>query len=304
MLNLPKKVSIVEVGPRDGLQNEEKIVSFEDKIRYIELLVQAGISNMEGSSFVKKELIPQLADSFDVAQGVKGKKFRTCSFSFLTPNVQGVRNAIDAGVKEIALFTSPSDTFNKKNINLTMNESFKSLDEMSKIARQNGLKIRGYISTVFGCPYEGKISLSKLKKVCDKLFECGAYEISLGDTIGVANPKQVTELLSYLFKFFDKNTLALHMHDTEGLAISNILVSLSMGITTFDSSSGGLGGCPYAKGASGNVATEDLVNLFESMGVKTGINMEKLVKASSYILKILKRESPSKSYNAYKLKKG
>lgn len=299
--SLPKKVKIVEVGPRDGLQNEKKIVPTKDKLKFIFLLAKAGLKNIEATSFVSPERIPQMADAKEVVMSLKKEaSLKDIHLPCLVPNLKGLKIAQSVGVKEIAVFSATSDTFNKKNINATMEESLKRLGPVMKEALSLGIKVRGYISTVFGCPYEGKISSEKLKRVLSFLTDEGAYEISLGDTIGHGHPLEVVTILEDLKKNFDIKSLAMHMHDTRGMALSNILASLEMGVEVFDSSAGGLGGCPYARGATGNCSTEELVYLFESMGISTGIDLDELVKASSFILDKVEKESPSKFYLAYK----
>jgi hydroxymethylglutaryl-CoA lyase len=298
--HLPKKVRIVEVGPRDGLQNEKTIVSLEDKIIFIKMLADAGLKEIEANSFVRAEKIPQMSDGIDLfSKLMKEASLRNTKLISLIPNDIGLENALEAGVKEIAVFTATSNTFNKKNINATIDESLKRIDTIVGRANREGLRTRAYISTVFGCPYEGKTSLTELKRVANHLESLGVYEISLGDTIGIANPLQVKETIQFLKADFPIDFLAMHFHDTRGMAVANILASLEMGITSFDSSAGGLGGCPYALGASGNVATEDLVFLFSSMGIETGIDMDKLAKASSFILGKLSKISSSKNLTAY-----
>lgn len=303
--HMPKKVRIVEVGPRDGLQNEKTIVSLEDKVTFIRMLADAGLSEIEATSFVRAEKIPQMSDGVELYGAlVKEEALKKAKLISLVPNDKGLDNALRAGVKEIAVFTATSNTFNQKNINATVDESLKRIDAVMARANKEGLKTRGYISTVFGCPYEGKTSLVELKRVANHLESLGVHEISLGDTIGVANPLQVKETIEFLKSDFSLDFFAMHFHDTRGMAVANILASLEMGMTSFDSSAGGLGGCPYAKGASGNVATEDLVYLFSSMGIETGVNMEKLAQASSFILSKLSKGSSSKSLTAFLANKG
>lgn len=301
MLNsLPKKVRIVEVGPRDGLQNEKTIVSLEDKVTFIKMLSQAGLHEIEANSFVRADKIPQMSDGMELySELVNDGSLKNTKLISLVPNEKGLDNALSVGVKEIAVFTATSNTFNQKNINATVDESLKRIDGVMARANKEGLKTRAYISTVFGCPYEGKTSIAELKRVAYHLENLGVHEISLGDTIGVANPLQVKETIEFLRADFNLDFFAMHFHDTRGMAVANILASLEMGITSFDSSAGGLGGCPYAKGASGNVATEDLVYLFSNMGIETGIDMEKLAQASSFILGKLSKTSASKNLTAY-----
>lgn len=298
--SLPSKVKIVEVGPRDGLQNESQVIESIDKVKYIEMLASSGLKTVEATSFVRADRIPQMADSEKVFNLLKKKEsLKTVNLPCLVPNLKGLDKAIEAGVKEISVFTATSDTFNQKNINATTKESLERLEIVMKKATESKIKIRGYISTVFGCPYIGKTSLDNLIEISKTLLDLGAYEISLGDTIGIGHPLQVKNILECLKKDFSLDKFALHFHDTRGLALANILIGLELGITTFDSSSGGLGGCPYAKGATGNVATEDVVYMLESMGVNTGIDMDKLSKASLFILKKLNKETESKYLKAY-----
>ncbi len=287
-LKLPEKVNIVEVGPRDGLQNEKNIVSTEDKIFLIEKLVDSGIKKIEITSFVNPKWTPQLADGFEVA--TKIKKQQDVNYLALVPNLIGAKKAFESNLNEIAVFMSSSESHNKKNLNRTMGESLEILEETIKFAKSNNLKVRAYLSTVFGCPYEGNISVEKVNELLKKLFSFGIFQVSLGDTIGVANPKQVKEVLESVFTIIeDKSQIAVHFHDTMGMALANSVIALEMGIKTFDSSIGGIGGCPYAPGATGNVATEDLVNMFHKMGIETGINLEKLVESNVFLEKILNK---------------
>lgn len=298
--HLPKKVRIVEVGPRDGLQNEKTIVSIEDKVTFIKMLANAGLHEIEANSFVRVEKIPQMSDGVDLFGRLKKENsLINTKLISLIPNEKGLENALLSGVKEIAVVTATSNTFNKTNLNATTDESLKRIDTVVARANKEGLRTRAYISTVFGCPYEGKTSLAELKRIANHLEGLGVYEISLGDTIGIANPLQVKDTISFLKADFPLDFFAMHFHDTRGMGVANILASLEMGVTSFDASAGGLGGCPYAKGASGNVATEDLVFLFSSMGIETGINMEKLAQASSFILEKLSKKSSSKNLTAY-----
>ena len=298
--NLPKKVRIVEVGPRDGLQNEKTIVSLEDKVTFIKMLAAAGLHEIEANSFVRADKIPQMSDGMELySHLLKESDLKKSKLISLVPNEKGLENALSVGVREIAVFTATSNTFNMKNINATVDESLKRIDGVVERANKEGLKTRAYISTAFGCPYEGKTSMAELKRVAYHLENLGVHEISIGDTIGVANPLQVKETIEFLRADFSLDFFAMHFHDTRGMAVANTLASLEMGITSFDSSAGGLGGCPYAKGASGNVATEDLVYLFSNMGIETGIDMVKLAQASSFILGKLSKTSASKNLTAY-----
>ena len=286
-------VKIVEVGPRDGLQNEKVIISTSDKLEYINLLAQTGLQTIEATSFVSKKAIPQMGDAKELFKQLDLSK---ANFPCLVPNMIGLENAIEVGVKEIAVFTATSNEFNLKNINANIDESLDRIEDVTTKALMSNIKIRGYVSTVCGCPYEGKTSIDKLKEVCERLFRMGCYEISLGDTIGVGKPEQVRKIILELQKEFDRKYLAMHFHDTYKNALDNIKVSIEEGIKTFDSSSGGLGGCPYAKGATGNVATEDVIDLLDSLNVSHNIDMKKLEKASKFILEKVGKKSPARHY--------
>jgi hydroxymethylglutaryl-CoA lyase len=280
-MDATKHILIKEVGPRDGLQNEKKMISTEDKIQWINTLSQTGLSYIEITSFVNPKWIPQLSDALEVAKGITKKDGIT--YAALVPNMKGLETALMADLDEVSVFMSASETHNLKNINKSIEDTFPILKEVITSAIQNNKSVRGYVSTVFGCPYEGEVSIDAVIKVCDELFQYGVNEISLGDTIGIANPKQVEHVLSELMKRYDSSKLALHFHDTRGMALANILQALEMGFTTFDASLGGLGGCPYAPGASGNVATDDLVYMLHKMGYTTGINQLKLLESAAYI---------------------
>jgi hydroxymethylglutaryl-CoA lyase len=295
--NYPNKVKIVEVGPRDGLQNEKASVSLEDKFEYIRLLSLSGLKTIEATSFVRADKIPQMSDANSLYSLLSNKLASPdLNFPCLVPNLKGYELAKSVGVKEISLFSATSDEFTKKNINCTIDESFERMGEISKLAHQDGIQIRAYISTAFGCPYAGDMSSEKLKNIIEKFKKLNIYEISIGDTIGVATPKQVYTYLNDIKDVIDLNQIAMHFHDTRGMAIANTLVSLEHGVSTFDSSSGGLGGCPYAKGATGNLATEDLVYLCNSLGIDTGIDINKLKEASIFILNKVNKTSPSKYF--------
>lgn len=286
------EVRIVEVGLRDGLQNESVILPTEVKREIAEGLIAAGVKEIEATSFVHPRWVPQLADAEELANSLpraEGVRYRA-----LVPNRKGLGRALETPIDEYAVFMSSSETHNRKNINKGIEETFSVLEETVRLARQRGKRVRGYVSTVFGCPYEGEVSVAQVAKVCERLFEMGVYEVSLGDTIGVAHPRQVKEVLRDLLKLFPADRLAGHFHDTRGTALVNAYVALEMGITTLDSSFGGLGGCPYAPGAAGNVATEDLVYMLEGMGVSTGINLEALCRVSASIQERIGRRLPSK----------
>ena len=293
-------IRIVEVGPRDGLQNEKTILATEDKFEFIRLLSETGLKTIEISSFVKAPAIPQMADAHALYTRVNAELAKTgIAFPCLVPNMHGLNDALSVGVKEIALFSATSDSFAKKNVNATVAETFDRMRPVAEEALNKGLKIRAYVSTSYGCPYEGEIAHEKLVKVISDFMKMGVYEVSIGDTTGVARPRQVKESLKILTKEFGTQKLAMHFHDTRGMAVANILTSLEAGITTFDASAGGLGGCPYAKGATGNVATEDVWYLCKSQGLETGIDIAKLAKASSFILAKVGKDTPSKFLRAY-----
>lgn len=293
-------IRIVEVGPRDGLQNEKSILATEDKFQFISALAGSGLKSIEVTSFVKAPAIPQMADAIELFSKVKNELSDSgASFPCLVPNLKGYETAKKLGVKEIALFTATSDSFTQKNINASVDESFERMKEVVEEAKKDKIMVRGYVSTAFGCPYEGTMDVKKLISVTKRLFELGVYEVSVGDTIGVAIPMQVRSYIRALKSEFPIGKLAMHFHDTRGMALTNIYVSLEEGITTFDSSAGGLGGCPYAKGATGNVATEDVWYLLQSQGLDTGIDIAKLAEASRFILGKLGRQTESKFLKAY-----
>lgn len=292
-MNWPASVTIKEVGPRDGLQNEKIFVATEDKITWINQLSGTGMKSLEITSFVNPKWIPALVDAVEVAKGIE--RMPGITYSALVPNRKGLERALEADVDEAAVFMSASETHNQRNINKSINVTFPILREVVQAALSAGKSVRGYVSTVFGCPYEGPVSIDEVIRVSETLFEMGIGELSLGDTIGIANPKQVQDVLDMLLKRFDAKKLALHFHDTRGTALANILVSMNMGITTFDASVGGLGGCPYAPGASGNVASEDLLYMLEAMGIQTGVNQEKLLCAARFIQEKIGRTLPSRN---------
>ncbi|HLE12386.1 MAG: hydroxymethylglutaryl-CoA lyase [Bdellovibrionales bacterium RIFOXYD12_FULL_39_22] len=301
--SLPRKVKIIEVGPRDGLQNESLLLSSEDKFNYISLLVAAGLKNIEVTSFVRPDRVPQMADAAYLLAKLQSAFGNSINLPVLIPNAKGMQAAIASKVSEVAIFTATSESFNRHNINASIDESFTRFIPITQLAKKHRCKVRGYISTVFGCPYEGKTKISTLKKVIKKLFTLGAYEISLGDTIGVATPMEVNKLLNELKLNFDLAKFAMHFHDSRGQALANVFVSLQHGISKFDSSSGGLGGCPYAPGAPGNLATEDLVFMLESSKINTGVDLNKLAVASRFILNKLGKATTSKCLATINAKK-
>lgn len=293
---LPSKVSIVEVGPRDGLQNETLNLSAAQKIELINLLSKTGLKRIEAGSFVSPKWVPQMANSDEVFQALPSRT--DVQYSALTPNLRGLEIAIDAGVKEVAVFGSASEAFSQKNINCSISESLKRFEDVFQLADQNNIKVRGYVSCVMGCPYQGDISPKTVTQVSKALLDMGCYEISLGDTIGAGTPRATSLLLEDVLKDIPAQKLAAHFHDTYGQTLVNLYKALEYGIATIDSAVAGLGGCPYAKGASGNVATEDVVYMLNGMEISSGVNMDRLLTASSYISEVLGRPPVSKAANA------
>ncbi len=292
----PQRVTIVEVGPRDGLQNEKGIVPTADKIRYIDLLSAAGFPAIEATSFVSPRAIPQLADAAEVMAGIQRRE--GTRYPVLVPNAKGMERALAAGVREVAVFTAASETFARHNINSTIAESIERFRPVVEMARANGVRVRGYISTAFGCPYEGAVPPAAVARVADDLLALGVDDLSLGDTIGVATPNQVAELVPLMAERVSLERLGLHFHDTRGTALANVLAALELGVTTFDSSSGGLGGCPYAPGASGNLSTEDLLYMLHGMGIQTGVDLDVVVAASRFIAGVLGHAPDSRYFRA------
>jgi len=289
-MNLPKSVTIVEVGPRDGLQNEANFVPTEQKIELIHRLSETGLRRIEITSFVHPKAIPQLQDSEEIVKRIERKP--GIIFSTLVPNEKGLERALATRVEEIALFVSASDTHNQKNIKMSISESLRGFRNIAEKALTNGIRMRGYVVTAFGCPYEGRIPLEKVEFIVKEYQTLGVHEIALGDTTGMANPAQVTQMVERIKPRLAETGLALHFHDTRGAALANILAALQEGVTVFDGSIGGLGGCPYAPGASGNIATEDLVNMLEEMGIETGVNLEKLIQCAQYAREVIKKDLP------------
>ena len=289
-------VKIVEVGPRDGLQNEKATVPTEAKVDYITTLADAGLRVIEAGAFVSPKWVPQMADTDEVYRNIP--KDPGVDYPVLVPNMKGLQRAIDAGVKSIAIFTAASDTFNQRNINMSIDESFANYAPVTARALAERIRVRGYISTAFGCPYEGDVPPEKVLEVSARLLDLGCYEVSVGDTIGVGTPMQVQGVIGMLLQVIPAQKLAMHFHDTRGTALANTLAALEMGIATFDASSGGLGGCPYAPGASGNLATEDLVYMLDRMAIETGVNLERLVAASSIVAPYLDHPLPGRYLQA------
>ena len=293
---LPKHVSIVEVGARDGLQNEATTLPVNIKVDFINQLAQAGLRRIEAGSFVSPKWVPQMADTADVFASLPHKS--GCIYSALTPNEKGMQAAIDAGADEVAVFAAASESFSQKNINCSIAESLKRFSGVFSLAKQHNIRVRGYVSCVMGCPYEGAIKPEAVLRVSQSLLDMGCYEISLGDTIGTGTPGATKALLDVLLESIPASKLAVHFHDTYGQALANILVALQQGIAVIDSAAGGLGGCPYAAGASGNVATEDVVYMLNGMGISSGVDLTTLVAASAQIFGHLNRSPTSKTQAA------
>lgn len=291
-LQSSQEVSIMEVGPRDGLQNEATLLETEAKIQLVESLVDAGLQRVEITSFVNPRWIPPLADQAEVARGIARKP--GVAYAALVPNQKGYDNAVAAGMMEVATVVSVSETHNRKNINAGVEETLTRCGEIAACAKTAGVKVRAYVSTALGCPYEGEVAVARVVEVAQRLWSQGAYEVSLGDTLGVATPRQIKELLTALAPHVPLHHVALHLHDTRGTALANALMGLELGVRAFDSSVGGLGGCPYAPGASGNLATEDLCYMLHGMGFHTGVDLEKLSAVSRNMGRLLGRTLPAK----------
>ncbi|HVJ90900.1 MAG TPA: hydroxymethylglutaryl-CoA lyase [Labilithrix sp.] len=298
---VPDAVSVYEVSLRDGLQNESATVSLSGKLRLLDALTASGLRRIEITSFVSPRWIPQLSDADElaaIAMTSRAPSEPDAIFSALCPNARGLERAKKAGIKEIAVFMSASETHNKKNINKTIAEAFGTFEETIGPARDAGMRVRGYVSTVWGCPYEGPIAPEVSVSIARRLHEMGCYQVSLGDTIGAGTPRLTRDVVQRALDVLPVDAIALHMHDTRGTALANVLVGLELGIRHFDASVGGMGGCPYAPGAAGNVATEDLVYMFEGMGVRTGIDLERLVEAARAAESIVGRPLPGKVHRA------
>jgi hydroxymethylglutaryl-CoA lyase len=295
MRNLPKRVRIVEVGPRDGLQNEPSPVSADVKAQLIERLIDAGVRHVEAASFVSPRWVPQMADGAQVLERVLPLARRThTTLSALVPNMKGLDAALASHVDEVAVFAAASESFSQKNINCTIDESIARFEPVLTAARAAGVPVRGYVSCVLGCPFEGEIAPQAVARVAKRLFELGCHEISLGDTIGAGTPEKTRAMLEACLAYMPADALAGHFHDTFGMAAANVHAALQCGVAVFDSSVSGIGGCPYSPGATGNVATEDIVYLCEGMGIETGIDLEKLAQAGAYISAALGRETSSR----------
>jgi hydroxymethylglutaryl-CoA lyase len=293
---LPPRVSIYEVAPRDGLQNEKVVLSIESKKQLVSALLATGVTRIELTSFVAPRWIPQLSDADELAAQITPPAGVT--FSALCPNAKGLERARAAGLREIAVFLSASETHNRKNTNKTIEQSLSTFAEVVPPALEAGMRVRAYVSTVWGCPYEGEVEKERALAIAEELLALGCYQISLGDTIGAGTPRQTESILDLFLEKIPASKIALHLHDTRGTALANVLVGLAMGIADFDAAIGGLGGCPYAPGAAGNVATEDLVYMLHGMGIETGLDLEKLIEAAREAERIVGRPLPGKVHQA------
>jgi hydroxymethylglutaryl-CoA lyase len=301
-MTLPNKVKIVEVGPRDGLQNESRLVPSAVKVELIDRLGMAGLKTIEAAAFVSPKWVPQMGDAAEVMTSLPRRA--GVSYPVLVPNLKGFEQALAAGAEEIAVFGAASEAFSQKNINCSIAESLARFRPVAEAAQKNGIRVRGYVSCVVGCPYQGAVLPAAVAEVAARLVEMGCYEISLGDTIGVGTPAAVQRMLEEVALLVPVERLAGHYHDTWGMALANIYASLEMGVAVFDASVAGLGGCPYAAGASGNVASEDVVYLMNGLGIETGIDLDRLVDAGAYICAELGRAPASKVARAVLAKRG
>ena len=297
-MKYPKAVKIVEVSPRDGLQNEKQIIDVKDKLALINGLRTAGVKDIEVAGFVSPKWIPQLADAKQVCAGLV--RDEAANYSVLAPNMKGLDGAIEAGMQQVAVFTAASESFNQKNINCSIAESFDRFAPVMEKAQDLGISVRGYVSCVLGCPYEGEIDPKVVAQVAKKLYDMGCFEVSLGDTIGTGTPKAAQTMFELCAADVPTEKLALHFHDTYGQALANIHACLSLGASVIDSSVAGIGGCPYAKGATGNVSTENVVYMLHGMGIETGIDLSMLIETGRQISEVLGRKPNSQVNNAWK----
>ena len=295
-MSLPRRVTVVEVGPRDGLQNEAVPLSVDDRVAFCDRLVAAGLPVVEVGAFVSPKWVPQMAGSDEVLRRVR--KPAGVRLPVLVPNRTGYERALAAGAREIAVFTAASETFSRRNTNASIDETFARFSELLPDARREGLRVRGYVSTGFGCPYEGAVPPERVLEVAVRLVDAGCDEVSIGDTIGVAVPTQVADVVGRLARAIPVDRLAVHLHDTRGTALANVLAALQEGVRIVDSSAGGLGGCPYAPGASGNLATEDLLYMLHGMGIETGVDLDAVAAASRALGERLGRPLPSRYLQA------
>ncbi|MHC5113056.1 MAG: hydroxymethylglutaryl-CoA lyase [Planctomycetota bacterium] len=291
---LPSTVRVVEVGPRDGLQNEGRPVPTDVKVAFIERLAAAGLTEIEATSFVRPDRVPQLADATELMSRLP--VLPDVTVSALVPNAVGLRRAIEAGVERVAVFTAATDEFARHNINMTVDESLAVFGPVVRDAMAEGRTVRGYVSTCFVCPYEGDVPRERVRDVTEALLEMGVDEVAISDTIGAAAPRDIAETVGWVLQRVPKEKLALHLHDTYGMALANVYAGLELGIATYDATAGGFGGCPYAPGASGNVATEDLVYLLDRLGIETNVDLEQVVAAAEIVAGALGKDPPSRQY--------
>ena len=289
---LPRRVRIVEVGARDGLQNEEAAIATGDKITFVDLLTEAGAPVIEVGAFVSPKWVPQMADSAEVFSAIR--RAPGVRYTALVPNLAGLERAVACGVTEIAIFAAASDTFSRRNINQSIDESLVTYGEVCRTAIAGGMCVRGYLSTAFGCPYEGIVPVERVVEVAARLIDLGVFEVAVSDTIGVAHPGQVPLVVGAVAARIARSQIALHFHDTRGTALANVLAGLDAGVTTFDAAAGGLGGCPFALGAAGNLATEDLVYMLDGLGIETGVRLRALLDASRFMQSRLDHRLPSR----------
>lgn len=295
-MRYPSRVTVVEVGPRDGLQNESASIATADKIAFVERLAAAGLPLIEAAAFVSPKWVPQMADASEVFAGITRRS--ATRYMALVPNLEGLERAHAAGVGEVAIVAAASDTFSRRNINQDVDAALDAYRAVCARASELDIRVRGYVSTAFGCPFEGEISPSRVAQVAEALMNMGTYEVAISDTIGIAHPGRVRGVVSVVAERLPLHTIALHLHDTRGTALANVLTALELGIATFDSSAGGLGGCPYAPGATGNLATEDLIYMLNGLAIETGVDLNAVVEASAFIEPHVGHPLPSRYYRA------
>ena len=301
-MRYPPRVTVVEVGPRDGLQNEAVEVSTADKVAFVDRLSDAGYPVIEVTAFVSPKWVPRMADAAEVFAGIRRRP--GARYTALVPNVAGLERALAANVAEVAIFPAASETFSLRNINQTIEQSMAGYQNVCARAEQAGVRVRGYLSTAFGCPYEGAVAVARVVELSEALIAMGAFEVAVSDTIGVAHPGQVVEVVGALALRVPLDRVALHFHDTRGTALANVLAALDLGVATFDASAGGLGGCPYAPGAAGNLATEDLIFMLDGLGIETGVDLARVVDASRFIESRIGHALPSRFAQAAKAGRG
>jgi hydroxymethylglutaryl-CoA lyase len=301
-MRVPTRVNVVEVGPRDGLQNEKAAIATADKIGFVDRLTSAGHSVIEVSAFVSPKWVPQMADAAEVFQGITRKS--GVRYTALVPNEAGLERALGVGVSEVAIFAAASETFSRRNINQSIDESLANYEKVCRTAQAAGIRVRGYLSTCFVCPFEGRIAPARVAEIAERVIDLGVFEVGVSDTIGAAHPGHVVEVLDAVTKRVPLAQIALHFHDTRGTALANVLAGLDYGVTTFDSSAGGLGGCPYAPGAAGNLATEDLLFMLHGLGIETGVSLDAVSEASRFIELRLDHLLPSRFLRAPQLNTG